>query len=82
MVENDGEANIDFPNMRLVKFGIQTQMSLIDNIRKTCRKWDINDLIEGGHNNLITSLIINIRAEFSSDIEDCLSMPSRQIWLF
>ncbi len=74
VADNDKEAKIDSPNVGLVEFDIQTQTSLADSVRKTCRKWAINDLIEGGHNKLITSLIMNIGAEFSTHIENFLTI--------
>ncbi len=38
MADNDGKAVIDFPNVELVEFDIQTQISLADNVCKTCHK--------------------------------------------
>ncbi len=74
VADNDGEAEIDFPNVGLVEFGIQTQTSLVDNVHETCRKWAIDDLTKGRHNNLITSLIMNIGAEISTYMEDSLTI--------
>ncbi len=79
MADNDRKVEIDSPNMGLVKFGIQTQTSLADNLRKTRCKWAIDDLTEDGHNNLITLLIMNIRVEFSTDMEDSLIIRRCQI---
>ncbi len=73
------EAEINFPNVRLVEFGIQTQTSLADIIRKTCCKCVIDDFTEGRHNNLITSLIMIIGAEFFTHIEDSLTICQCQV---
>ncbi len=72
MADNNKEAKIDSLNIRLIEFGIQTQMSLADIICKTRCKWAIDNLTESRYNNFITSLIINIRAEFSTSIKDFL----------
>ncbi len=79
VVDNNGEAEIDSPNVGLVEFGIQTQMSLADSVRKTRCKEAIDDLTEGRYNNLITSLIINIGAEISKYMEDSLTIRRCQV---
>lgn len=38
VADNEKESEIDFWNMGLIEFVIQTQTSLADNIRKTCCK--------------------------------------------
>lgn len=79
VADNNKEAKINSSNVRLVEFGIQTQTSLADKIHKTCCKWAINNLTKSGHNNFITSLIINIGAKFSPHIEDFSTICQCQI---
>ncbi len=79
MADNDGEAEIDSPNVGLVEFGIQTQTSLADSVHETRRKWAIDDLTEGRHNNLITLLIMNIGAEIFTHMEDFLTICRCQV---
>ncbi len=79
VADNDGEAEIDSPNVGLLEFDIQTQKSLADSVRETRRKWAIDDLIEGRHNKLIMSLIMNIRAEISTHMEDSLTIRRGQV---
>ncbi len=79
MANNNRKSGNDSRIMGLVEFGIQTQTSLVDNVCKTCCKWSIDDLTESGHNNLITSLIMNIRGEFSTHMEDSLTICQCQV---
>lgn len=74
VTDNNGKAENDFLNVELAEFGIETQMSLANNIRKTCHKWAINNLIKSKHNNFITLLIMNIGAKFSTHKEDSLTI--------
>lgn len=82
MTDNDGEAKINFLNMRLVEFDIQTQISLVDSIYKICCKWAINVLTESKHNNFITLLIMNERAEISTHIVDSFTIYQYHIKKF
>lgn len=52
---------------------------MANSIRKTCYKCVINNLIEGKYNNLITILIINIKAKFSTHMKDSLTICQYQI---
>lgn len=63
ITDSNREAEIDFTNVGLVEFGIQTKTSLIDSIQETCRRQAIDDFTKCNDNNLIISLIINIGAE-------------------
>ncbi len=79
VADNNKKDKMNSLNIRLIAFGIQIQSSLADNIRKTWHKWAIDNLTEGRHNNLITSLILNIRAEISTHIEDFLTICQCQV---
>ncbi len=79
VADNDGEAEIESPNVGLVEFGIQTQTSLADSVRETRHKWAIDDLTESRHNNFITSLIMNRGAEISTHKEDSLTIRRCQV---
>lgn len=79
MADNDGDDEIDHTNVELVEFDIHTKIFLIDNIRKTCRKWAINNFMKCSDNNLITSLIINIGAESVTYIDKSLTICRCQV---
>lgn len=70
VIDNNKKAKIYSPNMGLVEFGIKIQISLINNVCKTCHQWVIDNHTDSGQNTLITSLIINIGAEFSIYMKD------------
>lgn len=74
MVDSDRKAKIDLINVELVEFDIQTIMFLADNIYKTCHNWAINNFTRYSNNNLIMSLIINIKATSATHIEEFLTI--------
>ncbi len=74
MADSDGKAEMDPTNVELAEFGVQIETSLADSIRKTRRKWAIDDFTKYNDNNLITSLIINIRVESATYIEESLTI--------
>ncbi len=79
MANSDGEAEIDPTNVGLVEFGVQTKTSLADSVRKTRRKWAIDDFAKYSDNNLIISLIINIGAESVTHMEESLTIRRCQV---
>ena len=65
--------------MELAGFGIHTEISLADSIRKTCCKWVIDDFMKCSDNNLIILLIMNIEAESTTYMEESLTICHHQI---
>lgn len=51
----------------MVKFGIYTKILLVDNIRKTCCKWTVDNDINSSKINIIIILITNLKFEISSN---------------
>ncbi len=79
MVNSNEEAKIDLTNVELAEFGIYTKTSLAQNIHKTCLKGAIDNFMKCSDNNLITLLIINIRAESAIHIEESLTICPWQV---
>ena len=79
MADSNGKAEIDFINVKLAKFGVHTITLLANSIRKTRCKCAIDDFIKCSNNNLITSLITNIRAKSATSIEESLSIYCCQV---
>ncbi len=79
MADNDGKAEIDPTNVGLAEFGVQTEMFLADSVRKTCRKWAIDDFTKCSDNNFITSLIMNIGAESTTHMKESLTICRCQV---
>ncbi len=65
--------------MELAKFGVYTKISLADSIRKTRRKWVIDDFTKCSNNNLIILLIMNIGAESATHMEESLIICRYQV---
>ncbi len=54
-------------------------MFLANSVRKTCRKWAIDDFTKCSNNNLITLLTMNIVAESATHIEESLTICRCQV---
>ncbi len=79
MATSDVEAEINPTNVGLAEFGVQTETSLADSVHKTCCKWTIDNFMKCSVNNLITSLIMNIRAESATYMKESLTIRCCQV---
>ena len=79
IVDSNKEAEIDSTNMELAEFDIYFIKSLADSIHKTRSKLAINSFTKCSHFNLITSLIVNIRAESVTYIKKSLTICCCQV---
>ena len=79
MANSDKEAEISSTNIKLAEYDVYTKTSLADSIRKTCRKWAIDDFTKYSNNNLITSLIMNIGAESATYMEKSFTICCCQV---
>ena len=79
MANSNKEAEIDSINVILVEFRIQTKTSLADSIQETRHRWTIDDFTKCNNIKLITSLIMNIRAESATHIEESLLICCCQV---
>lgn len=70
MAESNGKVEIDFTNVELAKFSIHIITLLANSVRKTCCKLRIDNFTKSSNNKLITSLIMNIRAESATYMEE------------
>ncbi len=79
MADSNKEAEINPTNVGLAEFGVYTETSLADSVRKTRCKWMIDDFTKCSNNNLITSLIMNIGAESATHIKESLTICCCQV---
>lgn len=69
MIDSDEKAKVNFINIELTEFYIQTEMFLANNIYKKNYKQIIDNFTQYSDNNFITLLIRNIEAEFITHME-------------
>lgn len=74
MANSNRKAETISTNVELAKFDIYIIISLTNNIYKTCCNWARDNFTKCSYNNLIKSLIMNIRAEFITHIEESLTI--------
>ena len=72
MADSNREAEIDPTNVELAKYGVYTKTFLANSICKTHYKWAIDDFTKCHNNNLIILLIMNIKAESATHMEESL----------
>lgn len=70
MIDSNKKAKINFVYIELVQISIETKTFLANNVQETHCKQAIDDFIKYRDINLITSLIMNIRAESTNYIKE------------
>ncbi len=79
MANSNKKVGIDPINVELAEFSVHIKTSLADSICKTCHKWAIDNFPNCSNNNLITSLIMNIRAKSATHMEKFLTICCCQV---
>lgn len=79
IINNNNEANINFTNVDLIKFGIHNNILLIDSMKKTWRKYAIKDYTNTCKINIIILIVKKLKAKNTNYIKIFLYIHHYQI---
>lgn len=80
IVDNSkNEANVDSANIDLAQFGVHIEILLADNVKKTCRRWAVENYTNYSKIDIIKILTTNFRAEISTNKEESILVHHCQI---
>lgn len=77
--DSNDKADVDSANIDLAEFGVHTETSLADSVRKTRRRWAIEDYTNSSKIDVITTLTTKLKAEISTNKEDFIPIRRCQV---